>query len=143
MQDTQDFLQKVLHHDFESVATARFTPKCKILDALTSLLQESCKILWGKCVQDPTCRNCVRFLQEVFVWGVSVQFLANPSFTNNGENYTYSISIILLSWTMDDQIRNALNTLYCEVNYIGNVCRTESVNIIFTDTGKFSYWCDN
>ena len=66
--------------------------------------------------------------------------LSDSSVSSNGENCTYSINI---SWTMNEQIRNALNFIYCKVIYHDgvSVCRTRIISVIFTDIGKSScYW---
>ena len=67
--------------------------------------------------------------------------LSDPSFSHNGENCTLSINI---SWTMNEQIRNVLNFIYCKVvNHDGggrvSICRTRNISIIFTDIGKSRY----
>ena len=61
------------------------------------------------------------------------QIISNINF-NRDHNCTISINI---TWTMDAQIRNALTAVYCHVIYNFSVCTTESVNITFTDVGKF------
>ena len=63
------------------------------------------------------------------------QIISNYNF-NSDHNCTISINI---TWTMDVQIRNALAAVYCRAIYYHNfnVCTTESVNITFTDVGKF------
>ena len=60
-------------------------------------------------------------------------FLGDPSSSHNGENGTYSINI---PWTMNDQIRNALSSVYCKVVHRDahdkvSSCRTGNVNINF------------
>ena len=64
--------------------------------------------------------------------------LSGSSSSHNGENCTYSINI---SWTMNEQIRNALNSIHCNIVYgDGNgrvsVCRTGNISVIFTDIGN-------